>query len=117
PAHLFEVKPAVRFVQRGVRWPSRAYVAPNPPFGAAIYYYLGAKPRTSPLLTIIDAEGTIVTELKATVEPGLNPVQWDLLIGKSDDEEPRLVPPGEYVVKLQIGERSFTRRVRIDAEE
>jgi hypothetical protein len=59
----------------------------------------------------------VVAELKATAEPGLNRVQWDLRTGKTDDEEPRLSPAGEYIVKLEAGGRTFTRRVRIDGEE
>ncbi|HMF13919.1 MAG TPA: hypothetical protein VKE94_16490, partial [Gemmataceae bacterium] len=114
--HLFAVKPAVRFVPHGVRWPSRAYSAPNPPFGAAIYYYLGAKPTRPPRISISDAKGKLVAEFDGGAEAGLQRVQWDLRIGQGDGEEPQLAPAGEYRVRLQVGKHVFTQRFRVDAE-
>jgi photosystem II stability/assembly factor-like uncharacterized protein len=116
PVHLFAVKPVVRFVPRGVRWPSRAYSAPNPPFGAAIYYYLGAKPAEPIRLEVADRNGKMVAELKGAAEVGLQRVQWDLRIGQGD-EEPLLAPAGEYRVRLQVGKQVFTQRFRVDAEQ
>ncbi len=116
-AHLFEVKPAIRFVYRGIRWPSRAYVAPNPPFGTGIYYYLGPAVRDPVHITITDAEGSVVRQWKTKATPGLQHLQWDLRTGKGDDEEPVLVPAGEYHVRLQVGERNLTRSIRVENEE
>jgi photosystem II stability/assembly factor-like uncharacterized protein len=115
--HLFEVKPAARFVHRGLRWPSRVFAAPNPPFGTAIYYYLGSKPDGPIRLKITDAKGNTVAELQGSAEPGLQRVQWDLRTGKGDREEPTLVPAGDYLIKLQMGARTLTRRVRVEAED
>jgi photosystem II stability/assembly factor-like uncharacterized protein len=116
-AHLFVIKPTVRFVSRGVRWPSRAYLAPNPPFGAAIHLWLGAKAKGPVSLTILDSAGKAVAELKPVAEPGLQRVQWDLRTGAGDGEEPALAPAGEYHVRLQVGAQVYSQRMRIEAED
>ena len=117
PMHLFVVKPAVRFVPRGAHWPSRAYVAPNPPYGAAIYIYVGAKLGGPLRLSITDADGKQIAELKVPPEVGLQRVQWDLRTGPGDGEEPALAPAGEYRARLQIGKQVLTQPVRVEAEE
>jgi hypothetical protein len=117
PAHLFEVKPAARFTPRGLRWPSRVFAAPNPPFGAVIYYYLGAKTLGPIRVTITDAKGGTVAELSGSAEPGLQRLQWDLRTGRSEGEEPILVPPGEYLIKLRVGTQTLTRRLRLEGED
>jgi photosystem II stability/assembly factor-like uncharacterized protein len=116
PAHLFDVKPATAFQPRGARGlrPGKNYLAPNPPFGAAIYYALSGRPSGPLRLTVLDAQGRAVAELPAPGEPGLHRVQWDLRPG-GDDEG--LVPPGEYAVRLQAGSQVLTKRLRVEAEE
>jgi hypothetical protein len=115
--HLFGVKPAVRFVHRGVRWPSRAFVAPNPPFGAAISYYVGGKPKGQVRIIFTDAEGNTAAELRGSAEPGLQRVIWDMRRGKDDGEEQLPVPAGEYRVRLQIGNVSLSRKFQISSED
>jgi photosystem II stability/assembly factor-like uncharacterized protein len=118
PVHLFEVKPATRFQHLGLRWPSRAYSAPNPPFGAVIHYYLGERARGRVHITITDAEGTPVAELKASSAPGLHQVIWDLrqLKDPAAAGEPALVSSGSYQVRLHVGDRVFTRRLEVEGE-
>jgi hypothetical protein len=115
--HLFNVKPAARFVHRGVRWPSRAYVAPNPPFGVSILYYLGREAKGPVRIAILDSADNTMAELPGASGSGLQLVQWDMRRGKDDGEDPELVPAGEYRVRLQIGEKSLVRKFQIRAEE
>jgi photosystem II stability/assembly factor-like uncharacterized protein len=117
PAHLFEVRPATRFTHHGVRWPSRVFAAPNPPFGATIYYHVGSPGKDPVRVTITDATGNRVADLNGTGEQGLQRVHWNLRTGKGDGEEPILVPAGGYVIKLQIGVQTLTRRVRVEADD
>ncbi len=116
PAYLFDVKPATLFRPRGARGlrPGKNYLAPNPPFGAAIYYSLRTRPAGPVRLTVLDARGRPVAELPAPGEPGLHRVQWGLRPGDSDEG---LVPPGEYAVQLQVGGQVLTKRLRLEAEE
>ncbi|HZY85396.1 MAG TPA: hypothetical protein VFE78_11235 [Gemmataceae bacterium] len=120
PAHLFDVKPATAFHNRGARGlrPGKNYLAPNPPFGAAIYYALRARPDGPLRLTVLDARGRVVAELPAASEPGLHRAQWGLRPGPAGGADAEgFVPPGEYAVQLQAGGKVWTKRLRVEAEE
>jgi photosystem II stability/assembly factor-like uncharacterized protein len=120
PAHLFDVKPAMAFHYRGARGlrPGKNYLAPNPPFGAAIYYALRARPDGPLRLTVLDARGRVVAELPAASEPGLHRAQWGLRPGPAGGADAEgFVPPGEYAVQLQAGGKVWTKRLRVEAEE
>jgi photosystem II stability/assembly factor-like uncharacterized protein len=112
-AHLFDVKPAELFRHRGGHGQtgSKAFVAPNPPFGTTITYYVRSVPSTTPRIIIADASGRVVTEWKGAREPGLHRQQWDLR--RSDTS----VSPGDYSVQLRIGDRIWAKTVRVEAEE
>jgi photosystem II stability/assembly factor-like uncharacterized protein len=121
PAYLFEVKPTTVFRHRGVRWPGRVFAAPNPPFGAVIHYYLGAKPAAPVRFTITDANGVPLVEYKGADEAGLHAIRWDLrprtLTTDGTARAGSLVAPGEYVVKMRIGLRVATRKFKVEADD
>jgi photosystem II stability/assembly factor-like uncharacterized protein len=112
--HLFEVRPAVAFRPRKEVVLNTAYVAPNPPYGATIWYHLRDTPVQAPKLTITDRTGKLVAALAAPASPGLQRVVWDL---RPDADREALVPPGEYVARLQVGGVTLERPIRIEAEE
>ena len=58
----------------------KTFLAPNPPDGALLTYYLKAKPGEKDEVKIVvkDAAGEIVRELKAPKDAGLNRASWDL---------------------------------------
>jgi len=73
PAYLFKPGDAIR-VRRNVNgdtpFPPEVTHADNPPLGAIIYYYLGAKPAGTVALEILDASGTVVRHMSsATIAP------------------------------------------------
>lgn len=87
--YLFPVKPATEFnpnssVPGGIRGAGalgdREYSAPNPPFGAAITYFLrDSLPKGGDAtLAIYDATGNKVRELTANKKRGMHRVTWDL---------------------------------------
>jgi photosystem II stability/assembly factor-like uncharacterized protein len=119
--HLFEVKPATVFRHRGTRWPGRVFAAPNPPFGAVIHYYLGAKPAGPVRFTITDANGVPLVEYKGASEAGLHRIRWDLrprtLAADGTTRSGSLVAAREYVVKMRVGPRVATRKFKVEAEE
>jgi photosystem II stability/assembly factor-like uncharacterized protein len=112
--HLFEVRPAVAFRPRKEVIYNTAYVAPNPPYGAALWYYLRDTPAQAPKLTITDRMGRAVASLVAPAQPGLQRVVWDL---RSEADPGAPVAPGEYVARLQVGGVTLERPVRVEAEE
>jgi hypothetical protein len=93
--------------------------------GAPVDYWLGAA-GGAVKLTVQDASGTTVQELKPAVARGVNRADWNLRYadiplrgggGEDDDEGPRatspgpLVMPGTYTVKLEAGGVTSTQRV------
>jgi photosystem II stability/assembly factor-like uncharacterized protein len=118
PAHLFEIKPAVAFEARGAHGLTggKRYVAPNPPYGAAIWYALKEKSPQPIRVQISDPLGRVVTELSGSAEPGLHRVQWDLT-GKGFLAKGESVPAGEYVARIKVGDRVLSRKVRVETEE
>ncbi len=135
-AHLFPPRAAYRF--RFITPPSTPYSDPtvgdNPPYGAAINYFLKA-PTSAPVkVTIQDQAGAIVRTLAGPGRAGFNRIYWDLRDEPSSELRMRttpllpapqvrlgpagwrppagggatisvLVPPGTYTVTLSAGGR------------
>jgi photosystem II stability/assembly factor-like uncharacterized protein len=119
-ATLFDVKPARLIQYRGTHGLGglKAFAAPNPPFGASLYYHLAAKPDGPVRLTILDARGNSVIQLKAPTEAGLHRVVWPLRGPPAEGAKAGvLVPPGEYVAELRVGERVLSKRFRVEADQ
>ena len=140
-AHLFPPRAAYRF--REIT--SEASVANdptagvNPPYGAAINYYLKASAAGPVTLTILDAQGQTVRSLTAPRGAGVNRVNWDLQYAPSksvtlrtsplyapdivvgpDGTRPGgggglsiLAPPGTYTVRLSVGGKDFTQKLEV----
>ena len=74
PAHLFKPGDAIR-VRRNVNgntpFPPEVPHSPNPPLGAIVYYYLGAKPAGTIMLDIMDAAGKVVRHMSSAPIPPL----------------------------------------------
>ena len=86
------------------------YATPNPPYGAALTYYLRdglpQNDRNKVILKITDCEGNAVAQVASPTVAGLHRVTWDLR-GKTrqDEGEGRrgpvsLIRPGQYRVTL-----------------
>jgi hypothetical protein len=119
PAALLDVTPARLYQYRGTHGlrGAKVFTAPNPPFGAPVYYHLAARSDAPVRLVIRDARGNAVTELKGSGEAGLHRVVWPLR-GAGDGSRPgAVVSPGEYVAELRVGERVLSRRFRVEADE
>ena len=101
----------------------------NPPYGAAISYYLKSAPAGDVKLLIQDAAGQTVRTINGTKNAGVNRVTWDLRTEQTKEvrlrtspayapeirngaegwrlapDGPRstvLMPPGNYTVKLTV---------------
>lgn len=128
PAYLFDIRPATisnLFSHKG-NLGHKVFVAPNPPYGAIISYYLKEETKDIRLL-IKSAEGKTIRELKGVKEAGINRVVWDMRYSVPDtsgtQQQGRIfrasgpfVLPGEYQVVLKIGDREMAKTVRIDGD-
>jgi photosystem II stability/assembly factor-like uncharacterized protein len=129
-AHLFDLRPALRFTTRFTRYGigDKVFAGPNPPYGALISYHLREKPddKTKVKIQILDAQGRLVNEMENVAkEKGLNRASWNLRYGGPQvrrpptDEETQFsggprgpqVLPGTYTVKLFVGDKTFERPV------
>jgi photosystem II stability/assembly factor-like uncharacterized protein len=122
PAHLFDVRAAMRFTMMPTRYGigDEPFRGPNPPYGALITFHLKetAEGDAAPKVEILDASGAVLRSLKdVPKEAGMHRVVWDLATEeprpRSDEPGPRgffsfgplgpQVPPGNYRVRLTAG--------------
>ena len=115
--HLFDIKPAIAFAPKQPNADTgsvKSFVGPNPPYGASICYWL-QRPVTEPVtVTIHDRQGKALGTLTGSQQAGLHQVVWNL---RGVDRKDQPVPPGEYVTLLQIGDRTLTKTIRVEATE
>jgi photosystem II stability/assembly factor-like uncharacterized protein len=115
PVHLFDLRPTVAFkVKQAEAAAPGKFVAPNPPYGAVVWYHLKAAPAQPATLTVFDAAGKQVARLPAAQKAGLHQAVWNL---QADAQKDVLVPPGNYSVRLQVGDAMMMKMVRVLAEE
>jgi len=139
-AHLFRPRDAYRFIRRTspMVMPNDMTEGENPPYGAAISYWLGEDTEGPVSVRISDASGRAVRTLSGSTSPGLNRVWWDLedenslairlrnkpLYAVWVDLGPERVrvasnglsilqPPGTYTVTLEVGGQTFSQPLRV----
>lgn len=132
PAHLFPPQPTYRFRPGTVpvTMSDDPTAGQNPPYGAAINYYLKSAPGADVKIRIENARGETVRTLTGTKNVGLNRVTWDLRGEQTREVTMRtapayapeitvgadgtraaqgaarmsvLLPPGSYTVRLSVG--------------
>lgn len=130
-ASLFAPRPAYRFreIAGNVSVNDDPTAGVNPPYGAAINYWLKSAPPSAPAIAILDATGKTVRTMQGTRQAGVNRVYWDLRNDATKVPRMRtkpmhdpeftmapngtrdvpgfgsfsvLMPPGRYTVKLTI---------------
>ncbi|HXG64617.1 MAG TPA: hypothetical protein VNO70_05890, partial [Blastocatellia bacterium] len=131
-AHLFDIRPALRFTSRFTRYGlgDKVFTGPNPPYGALITYYLKNKldEKAKAEIQVLDESGKVIRKIeKISRDEGLNRVAWDL---RYDGPQLRRPPsaeetsffggprgpqvlPGNYTVKLMIGDKTLEKRVQV----
>jgi hypothetical protein len=131
-AHLFDVRPALRFTSRFHKYGvgDKQFAGPNPPYGALVTYYLKDKPdeKTAVKLQVLDSTGKVIRELKnVPKESGLNRASWDLrhegpqtrrppteeeLAFSAGPVGPRVLP-GAYILRLMVGDKTLDKKVDV----
>jgi photosystem II stability/assembly factor-like uncharacterized protein len=129
--HLFEIRPTVShriFNHKGSTGHKR-FVAPNPPYGALIHYYLKSEPEEEAELKVkvTDAQGNLVRELTDEAEVGFNRINWDLRheppIPLTEPVSSFSGPPpgplalaGDYTVEVSLGDHQVSQTVRVEED-
>ena len=105
-----------------------------------LHYYIGPNTDSDISLAILDGKGDVVTDLPAPGEEGIHRTTWDLRYEASETPRMRtkvlehfhveigddgwrpagengrvvpLSPPGEYTVRLTVGDRSDTQSFQV----
>ena len=140
-AHLFPPRAAYRF--RDITQEASSFNDPttgqNPPYGAAINYYLRTPPAGDVTVSILDGSNQVIRTLAAPKAAGLNRIHWDLRDEPSTEVKLRtspmyapeiqvgadgtrpgggprlsiLMPPGSYTVRLNAGGKQLTQKLEL----
>jgi photosystem II stability/assembly factor-like uncharacterized protein len=121
-AALFSISDAeiINYQDDGAHTGDMYYRGENPAFGAAIDYYLKDSVASEAIsLSIYDAQGTLVDEVKATNKSGLHRVMWGLRYqnknagtGRSRMSGPYVLP-GLYTTKLEVNGETYTQKFSV----
>jgi len=131
-AHLFSVRPGMRFTSRFTRYGigDKVFTGPNPAAGALITYYLKDKldEKADFKVQVFDRDGKLVQDLeRPSREKGLNRIAWNLRLGGPEVRRPPTpeqiafgggsrgpqVLPGTYTVKMTVGGKVFEQPVEV----
>ena len=131
-AHLFSVRPGLRFASTFTRYGigDKVFTGPNPAAGALITYYLKEKldDKADFKVQVFDREGKLVQDLeRPSREKGLNRIAWNLRFGGPEVRRPPspeqiafgfgprgpLVLPGTYTVKMTAGGKVYEQPVEV----
>ena len=129
--HLFAVEPKIQWPRRtmgGTIGGDRQFAGPNEPAGLVVNYWLRREVTDKAAVSILNAADETVAVLEGKGAAGLNSVLWDFRrtgvqpppAGGAQAPEaggPRrqaaLAPPGEYVVVLEIGGKTWRTRATV----
>ncbi len=131
-AHLFSVRPALRYATRFTRYGigDKVFTGPNPANGVLITYYLKDKldEKATIKVQIFEQAGKLVQDIeRPSREKGLNRITWNLRFGGPEVRRPPTeeqvafggaprgpqVLPGMYTVKLTVNDKTFEERVEV----
>ena len=98
------------------------YRGTNPPLGAILNVYVKQFTGAEIKVTISNAAGTPVANLRAPGAPGINRLVWDLkptkdLLNEYGGEGQKFVRPGEYSVTLTFGKTKQTEKLKVEIAE
>jgi len=128
--HLFDPEPRAQrivreFAAEDYLFGDRHLLTPNEPNGVVINYYLKSAAAGKAVITIADPFGREWAKIEGPTDAGIHPVLWDMRrrmtreeqaaarMQRSGDPFARWAPPGDYIVTLEIGGRTYTGKARI----
>lgn len=97
----------------------------NKPGGAIVYYNIQEAPEkgTAVKMEVFDPQGELIKEYKQKPEKGLNMFNWNMMYDNAEGFEGLIMwagslrgpmaPPGEYTVKLTVGDRSEEQKFKL----
>ncbi|UCC41197.1 MAG: hypothetical protein JSV96_07170 [Candidatus Aminicenantes bacterium] len=128
PAYLFDIRKAIMFnpYNRKGNLGHKFFVAPNPPFGAMISYYLKEQAKDSVEIIVQDSAGQMIREVKGSKNKGINRIAWNLRYGpppvtreadRRFSSRGPFVLPGKYQVTLKAAGQEMTKTVEVEGDK
>ncbi len=128
--HVFKPRPATAFYPSSRRdtYTPPTFSGKNPPYGLAITLYLKNKPKERPRVSIINAEGEVVSELWLAAFSGLQREFWNLRFVPKNKEGQRLsppltvaltlplIPPGEYNLEIDVDGQKVREKALVEPD-
>jgi photosystem II stability/assembly factor-like uncharacterized protein len=122
--HLFDIEPRSLRLEGAIGnyhfYGDSHLATPNEPNAVVVNYYLKAKPKSPAKITVSDAYGTVLDEIKGAAEAGFHTVLWPMRVRQPGSVEQRAgrlrdrpAEPGEYVVRLEVDGRKFEKKAII----
>lgn len=130
-AHLFKVRPETQWA-RIYEWTwvtDKRFFKPNPATGSNIFYYLKSDVPEDVEIQIVDINGTVIRNMNGSKRAGLHRILWNFRQNPpqkepGEEENPQsrfrrqtpMAGPGEYLVRLKIGEKVLTTTLTIEKD-
>lgn len=126
--YFFELEPKAQHIERTFGgnyhlYGDRHLVTPNEANAIVINYYLKNEVKEKIKITVSDPYGKLLKTLDGATKAGINSILWDMswqgaekeIARMQEEKDPfaRLVPPGEYVISIELGDKKLTRKARI----
>jgi hypothetical protein len=127
--YLFEVEPKTQrithnFGANDYLFGDRHLITPNEPSGLIINYYLRNKAAGEINICVTNSYGEEIARLEGNADAGINTAVWDMRrplakqegvvqMRRSWDIQSQWVPPGEYMIILEINGKRLMRKARI----
>lgn len=123
-AYFFPVRPEGARVSRALGnyrfYGDRDLVTPNEPNGLTAVFYVRNQPSGQATLTVTDITGKELRRLTVKAKEGLNQVVWDMratparaVPGAGRGTAVSLLPPGDYLMTLEVGAEKLTQKAKI----
>jgi photosystem II stability/assembly factor-like uncharacterized protein len=133
PLHVFTPRTATEwrlFDHKGVNG-NKLYVAPNPPYGAILQFYLAESlaAKDEVKIEVVDKSGTVVRKLTGPKSAGIQRVAWDLRYPPPFEPPAAasglfflgavrgpMVSPGRYTVRVTAAGKTVQGSVEVDED-
>jgi photosystem II stability/assembly factor-like uncharacterized protein len=122
PLHVFAIEPRAAYGFRAIGnyhlFGNKYIEVPNEPDALVVNYALPARHDGGAQVTIADANGNRVAQLKGPSDAGMNRVEWNMRAGSTGGGRGGLgappAPPGEYRITVEAGgqQQTVTGRIR-----
>lgn len=130
PVHIFKPRKAVAFYSSSRReaYTPPIFAAKNPPYGLGLTFYFKEKPKERPEVSIIKADGEVISQISLPAQAGIIREYWNLQFVPKNRQGEKisppltmasslpLAPPGEYSLQLRVDGQVYQEKAIIESD-